>query len=144
MTIKTPQVVEEENIIERIDISDYLRTFLHELSNKENKRIEVKSELDALRIKELMNIPENTTFKSLDDIRGQQPYWKYQKVDCVPSNLGRGRGYLFYFICNSCERKVKFLYFHTYTEPPMCRKCYRLPYSKSPYNQRKLSRWRLS
>lgn len=131
----------EEDVIERIDISDYLRAFLYELSDKESKMAEVKTELDALRVKELMNIPKNTTFKSLEDIRSGQPYWKYQDVDCIPSNLGKGKGYIFYFICHRCERRVKFLYFHTYVEPPMCRKCYRLPYTKSPYSQRKLSRW---
>jgi len=141
MPIKQIQIPDEERLIERIDIYDYLRTFLRELSNKEEKQTEIKTELDALRVRDLMNIPANTTFKSLEDIRNEQPYWKHQKVDCIPSNLGRSRGYLFYFICNSCGRRVKFLYFHTYLESPMCRKCYRLPYTKSPYNQRKLSRW---
>lgn len=141
MPIKQTQVQDEERLIERIDIYDYLRTFLRELSNKEEKQTEIKTELDALRVKDLMNVPANTIFKSLENIRNEQSYWKYQEVDYVPSNLGKGRGYLFYFICSSCEKRVKFLYFHTYIEPPMCRKCYRLPYSKSPYSQRKLSRW---
>ena len=141
MPIKQIQVQDEERLIERIDIADYLRTFLRELSKLEHKNAEIKSELDALRVKGLMNVPANTTFKSLEDIRNGQPYWKYQEVDYVPSNLGRGRGYIFYFICYSCERRVKFLYFHTYVEPPMCRQCYRLPYTRSPYSQRKLSRW---
>ena len=113
MPIKQTQVQDEERLIERIDIYDYLRTFLRELSNKEEKQTEIKTELDALRVKDLMNVPTNTTFKSLENIRNGQPYWKYQEVDCIPSNLGRSRGYLFYFICNSCERRVKFLYFHT-------------------------------
>lgn len=141
MPIKQTQVQDEERLIERIDIYDYLRSFLRELSRIEKKDAEIKTELDAFRVKGLMNVPKNTRFKSLEDIRSGQQYWHYQEVDCIPSNLGRSRGYLFYFICNSCERRVKFLYFHTYVESPMCRKCYRLPYSKSPYNQRKLSRW---
>jgi len=137
MPIKQIPIIDEERLIERINISDYLRTFLYELSDKEHKRTEIKTELDALRVKELMNIPDNTTFKSLSDIRGGQPYWKYQDVDCIPSNLGKSKGYIFYFICHRCERRVKFLYFHTYLEPPMCRKCYRLPYKQANYKERK-------
>lgn len=106
-----------ESIIDRIDISDYLRTFLHDLSSLEKRPVEVKTELDALRIHGLMNNPKNTRFKSMNNLTSGQPYWKYQEIAYVPSNLGRGRGYLFYFICYSCERRTKYLYFHSYLEP---------------------------
>lgn len=125
-----------ESIIDRIDISDYLRTFLHDLSKLENRPVEVKTELDALRIQGLMNNPKNTRFKSMNDLTSEQPYWKYQEVAYVPSNLGRGHGYLFYFICYSCERKTKYLYFHSYLEPPVCRKCQRLPYKRPIWRKR--------
>lgn len=126
----------KEPIIDWIDIYDYLRTFLRELSDREGRHVKVKTEFDALRIKGLMNIPKNTTFKSLNDIRSEQPYWKYQEVDCVPSNLGKGKGFVFYFICDRCGRRTKYLYFHTNMEPPVCRKCCRLPYRQAKYKER--------
>jgi len=135
------QGVIKESITDRIDISDYLRLFLHDLSELEGKHVEVINELDALRIKGLMNNPQNTRFKSAADISSDQPYWKYQDVEYVPSNLGKGKGFIFYFICYGCERKTKYLYFHTYTEPPVCRKCQRLPYKRLSWRKRHPGNW---
>lgn len=125
-----------ESIIDRIDISDYLRTFLHDLSELEGRPVEVTNELDARRIQGLMDNPHNTRFKSLADITSGQPYWDEQEVTYIPSNLGKRRGFLFYFICYSCERRTKYLYFHSYLEPPSCRKCQRLPYKRPSWRKR--------
>lgn len=135
------QDVIKEEIIDRIDIFDYLRCFLHDLSIIENHPVEVKTDFDALRLKGLMNNPKNTRFKSAVDLTSGQPYWKYQDVEYIPSNLGKGRGFIFYFICYSCEKKAKYLYFTSYLEPPVCRKCCRLPYRQS-YKQRKMAQKR--
>lgn len=120
----------KESIIDKISISDYLRRFLHDLSILEKNRVEIKTEFDAMRIKGLMDVPKNTTFKSINDLRTEQPYWKEQEVDYIPSNLGAGKGFIFYFLCWSCKRRTKHLYFHTYMEPPTCRICQRIPYRR--------------
>lgn len=44
----------------------------------------------------------------------------------VPSNLGEG--YLFYFICESCSRRVKRLYMPQAHWRWLCRECHRLTY----------------
>jgi len=127
-------------IIRRIDIFDYVRAFIRELEKLEGKtRIKLNSEFDTERIKGLMNIPKNTTFKSLTDMRSGQAFWKYQEVDYVRSNLGSGKGALFYFICSRCDRRVKYLYFYTELEPPLCRQCCQLPYRSASYKERKVA-----
>jgi len=132
--------IRKPEITRRIDIFDYVRAFVRELEKLENKpRIKFNNEFEALRVKELMNIPEKTRFKSINDLRGN-PYWHFQEVDYVLSNLGKGRGVLFYFICNRCDRRVKYLYFYTETEPPLCRKCCQLPYRSANYQKRKIAR----
>lgn len=135
-----PRSTGTDPIIDRIDISGYLRTFLNELSKREGQRVEISTEMEALRVKELMNIPKNTTFKSLSDLRSEQPYWHEQGVDCIPSNLGKQKGFIFYFLCTRCDQRVKHLYFYDSLEPPVCRQCCRLPYKQKSYKERKVSR----
>lgn len=128
------------NRIRRIDITEYVRTFLLDLMKLE-KRLTIRiSNLSGVeRIKGLMNIPNNTIFKSFSDMRSGIPYWNIQKVDYINSNIGRG--YIFYFICNSCGRRVKYLYEYNMTLSPLCRTCCRLGYKSPTRKARDLSRW---
>lgn len=118
------------NRTQRIDISEYLRTFLLELSNLEAKPVRFNTWFEAERIKGLLNIPKNTRFKSVMDMRMGFPYWDEQRVDYVPSNLGSKRGYIFYFICNGCEKRVKYLYEYDTLCSPLCRTCCRITYKR--------------
>lgn len=135
---------EKENPIsgdlERYDIRDYISTFLIELAELERNPIKLRTIGEASRIKELLNIPENTTFKSTLDFRSGEPYWHRQEVDFTPSNLGRSRGFIFYFICNGCSRRTKYLYSHSLLCEPRCRQCYHLPYRQLNRKTRSLSR----
>jgi hypothetical protein len=125
---------------ERIVIADYLRAFLDELAQKEGKRREIKLGFQAESIKGLMNMPKNTAFKSINDIRSGYPIWYEQEVDFVPSNLGKNKGFIFYFICNGCKRRTKYLYFPSMINEPLCRICCRLQYKQPNRRTRALSR----
>lgn len=123
--------------VERINISDYMRGFVCELSQKENSPVKITRPFEAERIKGLMNISANTTFKSIADFRSGIPFWDEQKVDFVPSNLGKG--FIFYFLCNNCGKRVKNLYFPSMVEEPLCMRCCRLQYKQPRRKQRVLS-----
>jgi hypothetical protein len=114
--------------IERINITDYLRIFLLKLATKEKGSCNLSEKFQAERIKGLLNIANNTAFKSIGEIETGIPYWNEQRVDYVPSNLGRG--FLFYFICNQCGRRVKYLFEYSSIKEPVCRRCCRLSYKK--------------
>ena len=114
--------------MKRIDTSDYVRTFLFDLSQIEDRKVNVNRVSEAERVKGLINIPMNTSFKTLSDIRSGVPYWEEQKVDYIASNLGRG--YIFYFLCNHCGRRVKYLYEYDMTLSPLCRVCCRITYRR--------------
>ena len=116
------------NWMKRIDTSDYVRTFLFDLSQIEDRKVNVNRVSEAERVKGLINIPMNTSFKTLSDIRSGVPYWEEQKVDYIASNLGRG--YIFYFLCNHCGRRVKYLYEYDMTLSPLCRVCCRITYRR--------------
>jgi hypothetical protein len=126
--------------VSRIDISDYIRAFLRELANKEGKiNLRINNDFDAERIQGLLNIAKNTTFKSIKNLRTGHPYWDHQEVEYVKSNLNR-KAYIFYFICSRCTRRVKYLYFYSEIEPPLCRTCCQMPYKPTTYKKRKMSK----
>lgn len=114
----------------RIDIVDYVRAFLLELAVKEKRPfIVIDSLAQAERVTGLLNLPENTTFKSLANIHSGYLYWLEQRVEYVRSNLGRG--FIFYFICNRCDRRTRYLYHDSPTISPTCRLCCRITYRRS-------------
>ncbi|MEI6396589.1 MAG: hypothetical protein WCO48_00735 [Candidatus Taylorbacteria bacterium] len=61
-----------------------------------------------------------------------------QKVDYVSSNLDKG--YIFYFICSGCRRRVKYLYEHDPFDSPLCRVCCKLGYKPYTEKSQKLSK----
>ncbi len=128
------------NRIERIDITEYVRAFLLNLMTLEKRlTIRVNKLSDVERIKELMNLPKNTASKSFSDVRSGIPYWDMQKIDYINSNIGRG--YIFYFLCSGCGRRVKYLYEYNMTLSPLCRICCRLGYKSPTRKDRSLSYW---
>ena len=133
----TKEDIIRAGIIGKIDISNYVRDFLLELSKSKHQRIKINTELDVSQIKALMNDPRNTKFKSTNDFRDGEPLWKYQEVEYIPSNLGRDKGFLFYFVCTSCGLRAKYLFFYNSLKPPICRFCCRLPYRQATYQERK-------
>ena len=128
---------QEDRIYEKIDITEYVTTFLIKLSEIEGSRVKVNTNTDAIRVGHLINNPRFTTFKSLNDMQTGQPFWNEQKVVYSPSNLGVNKGYIFYFRCNGCDRIVKYLYKYTELRAPLCRKCCRIPYGQISYKERK-------
>lgn len=125
------------------NIRNYLHIFLRELAEIENrlgKKLRITDEFDAERIREMMNIPKNTVFKSFADIRTGIPYWEEQKVTYVSSNLGRKKGFIFFFICNGCEKRVRRLYYRELTDSPVCHVCCRLRYKRPNRTRRNVSR----
>lgn len=121
--------------IDRLDISEYVHAFLIELSKRQNTPVKVNTPLEAEIVKGLLNTSKNTTFKSIRNIETGVPYWNYQRVDSVSSNLGSNKGYLFYFICNGCSRRVKYLYQYDLLCSPLCRVCCRIGYKRMPRKQ---------
>ncbi len=123
------------NRIDRKNVTEYVRTFLLDLAQLEKKpfiKLNSLSEID--RVKGLLNIADNTAFKSFNDLRTGFPYWEEQKVDCIGSNLGRGC--IFYFLCIKCGRRSKYLYEYNMTLSPLCRLCCRITYRRKYVQKR--------
>ena len=138
MTTYTHKKKELLNRIERLDITDYTRNGIMELERK-GYRFNLSHPLEAERLKQLLNDPQNTSFKSMRDMQGFY-FWHEQKVDFVYSNLGSSKGCVFYFRCNNCNRRVKYLYEYNSCYSPICRKCCRLGYKYPNRKEQGLSR----
>ncbi len=124
-------------ILERKDITLYVRAFrLH--MRRQGRVFDTRQEATVKYMVELMNEPENTTFKSTRGLQSDRCYWDYQRVDYMSSNLHRG--FIFYFRCNGCGDRVKYLYEYSMVEAPLCRICCRLKYRQPGRKERTLTR----
>ena len=123
--------------VERINITDYVKTFVLSYNKKHNIKLKTNYSTGVEYLKTLLNSSQERVCPYLEQLNGFF-YWNTQKVDFVPSNLHKG--YLFYFVCSYCERRVKYLYrYKTYNEPS-CRTCCDLEYISPNRKTRSLSR----
>lgn len=136
----TPKKKPKLTILERKDITDYVRSFVLHVRHGEGRVLKASHRGMAEYMKGLINLPENTTFKSMRDFRDGYYFWHDQKVDFVPSNLGQDRGFIFYFVCNGCGRRAKYLYEYSTIESPLCHVCCRLHYPAPSRRARDISR----
>jgi len=139
MTIYTHK---NKGMLDRVEcknITDYIKSGIFELRRK-GYYFNVNNPQEAVRLKELLDNPLNTSFKSGRDPMDGFYYWHEQKVAFVRSNLGNDKGSVFYFICNFCHQRVKFLYEYNSCYPPLCRKCCQLGYKYPNRKSRDLSR----
>lgn len=125
-------------VYERKDITDFIDTFMYQMHVTRGRVYNRRNPGEVEDMKQTINDPRNTSWKSLRDIQTGEHFWHEQEVDYVRSNLKRG--YIFYFICNGCGRRVKYLYVYTMLDSPLCRHCCRLKYEQPSRNARALSR----
>jgi len=105
----------------RFTIGDYISEFKREKRQKWGRTYDTRHEGEILNIKEELSKSSNK-----------------QRVDYVSSNLNRG--YIFYFICSGCGRRVKYLYEYDPLDSPLCRVCCKLGYKPYTEKSQKLSK----
>ena len=125
------------DILDRKDITDYVRAFVMHMRHTRGRVYNLRHPQEARNMIEDINNPGNTTFKSMRDFRDGDYFWHEQEVDFVPSNLRRG--HIFYFRCNGCYGRVKYLYEYSMLKTPLCRICCRLPYKQPSRKTRSIS-----
>ena len=126
-------------ILERISAQDYMWRLQHGMVSREAAESMVRVSSNAF----VIHWPKgasNVGLHNLTDVTGEL-CWKGQCVEYVPSNLGRNRGIIWYFICKDCLRRVKHLYFDNYLRAPLCRRCCSIPYCQPTRPERRISRY---
>ena len=125
---------------QQIDIKNHLRRFVLELSAMDKRDVKIRTRGEAEHIKGLLNASGNTIFYSLSEMRYGRRCWIGKEVDYIPSHLGPNRGFTFYFICQRCERRTKYLFYKLAEIPePLCRSCCHLKYKRPSRRNRDLT-----
>lgn len=121
------------NLLEIKDITDYISDMRRE-SIYGGRYYNIVTKAQADEVKAFLNDPRNTSSKSMKDFKTGVPFWNEQKVDYLVSNLNRG--FQWYFICNNCDKRVRFLYEYSGIESPLCRVCLGIGYERRPTRRR--------
>lgn len=119
----------------KIKATDALTAFLKELEVRVDAGLVIPEGLDfrgyrirtfeaAEWVKNTISKPPARHFNSLLAVQSYHQYW--QRWDYLPSNLGKG--YVFFFICDRCESRVRGLYMPDGLFRYLCRICHRLAY----------------
>jgi hypothetical protein len=122
------------------NIKGYVKAVIDDIHEKEGRVFRLNRPEEVKYLMEFLNNPAYTTFKSGRDSRTGKYFWNEQRVDCIPSNLGMGHGFISYFRCNGCNRRVKTLYEYSTLKSPLCRICLDLDYDVPSGKARELSR----
>lgn len=109
------------------DSTHYVRDTLRN-TNYSGPYYRIDTVHQADEVKAFLNNPQNTRGKSMRDMRTGVPYWNEQEVEYVRSNLGLG--FLWYFLCNHCGHRAKYLYEYSTLECPLCRPCLGIDYER--------------
>ncbi len=126
-------------VLERISAQEYMWRYFHGEATNEAYNSTVRLQGSAMLI-QWPKGARNVGSHNIMDATGEL-CWKGQIIESVPSNLGRGRGVMWYFLCKDCNNRVKHLYFTNYLRAPLCRRCCKLPYRQPTRSERKISRY---
>lgn len=121
------QIVEESL---KISAGECVRQYMIGLNNQ------VTSENDVQEI--INNIELGTTYNLKQERNGEIHTTSPNKVLLTYTKSNLNKGYIFWFKCNLCNRRVKYLYFPPGSDVLACRVCRRLAYEK----QNELKRFR--
>ena len=122
----------------RIDITEHVRKFVLHLRRSGVGKFDTRTLTATMRMKEKLDNFSEVIYKLPPGDLGGSFSWGAQRVEFVPSNLGRG--YLFYFRCNGCGYRVKYLYEYSTSDSPLCRVCCHLSYKQPSRRSRGISK----
>jgi len=121
-----------------INASVFVRNYYLDL--KKNGFTDSKDSInlkDENFVKELIGkIEQNSTFNLKQENNGRMEFTEPNKVKLTYTKSNLGKGFVFWFICGVCGRKVRYLYISPSSEVSACRRCHRLVYDKQNDNKR--------
>ena len=95
-----------------------------DLNNEEN----VKSLIEVMEL--MINV--NLSQEKYGEVKHSKP----NKIQLTYTRSNLGKGYIFWFRCNLCDRRVRYLYIPPNSDVLACRKCHRLAYSEQNESKR--------
>jgi len=128
---KRPVVEESQKISAAICVRNYLFERPIPIGSE---RIDLNCEQDVKNI--ISEIESGTTFNLKHQNGLDTDFTEPNKVKLTYSESNLGKGYVFWFICNVCGKRVKYLYFPPNSTILACRNCHRLTYDKQKENKK--------
>ncbi len=114
----------------QIRASNFVRNTLCGFNNylvgKNLPPLDMNDEKDVIRLVDGVSKYTNITKGVVGTDDKSKPMENKIKLTYTKSNLGKG--YIFWFICNQCGRRVRILYMPTFSEYALCRTCHILRY----------------
>jgi hypothetical protein len=128
---KRPVVEESQKISAAICVRNYLFERPIPIGSQ---KIDLNNEQN---VKDLISDIEGGTTFNLKQQNGlDNDYTEPNRVKLTYSKSNLGKGFVFWFICNICNKRVKYLYFPPNSTVLACRNCHRLTYDKQNESKR--------
>ena len=123
---------------QRISVSVFVRKFYLELKKKATNSRKVNINLnDEEFVKDLIEMIESgSTINLKQELNGKIEFTEQNQVRITYNKSNLGKGYIFWFICGVCGRKVRYLYIPPNSQVSACRTCHRLAYNQHNSNER--------
>jgi len=122
---KRPIVEESQKISAAICVRNYLLQRPKPIISED---ISLSSEEGVKKL--IDEIESGSTVNLSKEVNGKIEYSEPNRMQLTYTKSNLGKGYVFWFICNICGRRVKYLYFPTNSTILACRNCHRLTYDK--------------
>lgn len=128
---KRPIIEESQKISSAICVRNYL---IDRQPSIIRRTFDLNKEVD---VKELIGeIESGTTFNLKQSIGSDNEYSEPNMVKLTYTKSNLNKGFVFWFICALCSRRVKYLYFPPNSTILACRRCHRLTYDKQNENKK--------
>ena len=123
---------------QRISAGVFVRNFYLELKQKTPD--DKKASLDPRKeefVRDLIEmIEKGSTVNLKQEMNGKIEFTNENQVRMTYTKSNLGRGFIFWFICGVCGRKVRYLYIPPNSHVSACRICHRLAYRTQNENKK--------
>ena len=123
---------------QRISASVFVRNFYFEVKQKASD--DKKRLLDLNReefVKKLIRmIEEGSTVNLKQEVDGKVEFTDQNQVKMTYTKSNLGKGFVFWFVCQVCGRRVRYLYIPPNSQVSACRICHRLTYHQQNESKR--------
>ncbi len=117
---------------QRTDISVFIRhNYLQitgQMKELGKKQLDLNNEHDVKLFIEL--VEKSVTVNIRQENNGEASFSDINSVKVTYTKSNLEKGFIFWFICNICNRRVRYLFIPPNSEVLACRKCHRLSYRK--------------
>ncbi len=117
---------------QRTDVSVFIRhNYLQvseQMKSNGKSKLSLNNEEDIKTFIEI--IEKNVQLNLKQENNGETSFTQLNPVRLSYTRSNIGKGFIFWFVCNVCSRRVRYLYFPPNSELLACRVCHKLAYRK--------------